>query len=85
MGILSAFGGYFSPYRRPSRGHLWKQLFLLGVLQTLTGLSLRWAFNISFSAEILIPLILRSALWSSLVIAALPLLEDTFDVLRRFA
>jgi putative nucleotidyltransferase with HDIG domain len=81
MGILSAFGGYFLLIGVHSRGHLWKQLFLLGVLQTLTGLSLRWAFNISFSAEILIPLILGSALWSSLVIAALPLLEDTFDVL----
>ena len=81
MGIISAFGGYFLLIGVHSRGHLWKQLFLLGVLQTLTGLSLRWAFNISFSAEILIPLMLGSALWSSLVIAALPLFEDTFDVL----
>ena len=81
MGIISAFGGYFVLIGVHSRGHLWKQLFLLGVLQTLAGLSVRWAFNISFSAEILIPLMLGSALWSSLVIAALPLLEDTFDVL----
>ena len=81
MGIISAFGGYFVLMGVHSRGHLWKQLFLLGVLQTLAGLSVRWAFNISFSAEILIPLMLGSALWSSLVIAALPLLEDTFDVL----
>ena len=81
MGIISAFGGYFVLIGVHSRGHLWKQLFLLGVLQTLAGLSVRWAFNISFAAEILIPLMLGSALWSSLVIAALPLLEDTFDVL----
>jgi len=81
MGIISAFGGYFVLMGVHSRGHLWKQLFLLGLLQTLAGLSVRWAFNISFSAEILIPLMLGSALWSSLVIAALPLLEDTFDVL----
>ena len=81
MGIISAFGGYFVLMGVHSRGHLWKQLFLLGVLQTLAGLSVRWAFNISFAAEILIPLMLGSALWSSLVIAALPLLEDTFDVL----
>jgi len=81
MGIVSAFGGYFVLSGVHSRGHFWKQLFLLGVLQTITGLSVRWAFNIPFSAEILIPLMLGSALWSSLVIAALPLLEDTFDVL----
>ncbi|MFA7620564.1 MAG: HDIG domain-containing metalloprotein [Aminobacteriaceae bacterium] len=81
MGMASAFGGFFVLKDAHSRGSLWKQLFLLGILQAGAGLVLRLAFNISFSAEILIPLLLGVAVCSSLVIAALPLLEDAFDVL----
>ncbi|NLM70797.1 MAG: HDIG domain-containing protein [Synergistaceae bacterium] len=81
MGIVSAFGGYFVLKDAHSRGRLWKQLFLLGLLQTGAGLALRLAFNLSLSAEILVPLVLGIAVWSSLVIAALPLFEDVFDVL----
>lgn len=81
MSIAGAFAGFYVLADAHSRGRLWRQLFMLGVVQTATGLVLRYAFNLSFSAEILLPFALGIALWSTLVIAALPLLEDAFDVL----
>jgi hypothetical protein len=81
MGIVSAFGGFFLLRDVHSRGHFWKQLFLLGVIQTITGFIIRWAFSLPFSGSLLLSLVLAAALWSSLVIAVLPLLEDSFDVL----
>lgn len=81
MGIISSLAGYHLLREVHSRGHLWRQLFLLGLIQAGVGLFIRWAFDLGIYPELLLYLLLGNAGWSTLVIAALPLLENTFDVL----
>lgn len=81
MGIISSLAGYHLLREVHSRGHLWRQLFLLGLIQAGVGLFIRWAFDLGIYPELLLYLLLGNAGWSTLVIAVLPLLENTFDVL----
>lgn len=81
MGLISSIAGYYSLREIHSRSHLWQQLFILGLLQAAVGLFIRWAFDLGIYPELLLYLVLGNAGWSTLVIAVLPLLENTFDVL----
>ena len=81
MGILSALAGYFLLREIHSRSHLWRQLFLLGLLQALVGIFIRWAFDLTLYPETFLYLLAASGAWSTLVISILPLLENTFDVI----
>ena len=81
MGLISSIAGYYSLREIHSRSHLWRQLFVLGLLQAAVGLFIRWAFDLGIYPELLLYLVLGNAGWSTLVIAVLPLLENTFDVL----
>lgn len=81
MGIISALAGYHLLREIHSRSHLWRQLFLLGFLQASIGLFIRWAFDLGLYPELIFYILVGNAVWSSLVIAVLPLLENSFDVL----
>ena len=81
MGIISSLAGYHLLREIHSRGHLWRQLFLLGLIQAAVGLFIRWAFDLGIYPELFLYLLLGNAGWSTLVIAVLPLLENAFDVL----
>lgn len=81
MGIISSLAGYFLFQDIHSRGHLWRQLFILGILMAGVGLFIRWIFDLGLYPGLFLYMVLGTAGWSSLVIAFLPLLENTFDVL----
>ncbi len=81
MGIISSLAGYFLFQDIHSRGHLWRQLFILGILMAGVGLFIRWIFDLGLYPGLVLYMVLGTAGWSSLVIAFLPLLENTFDVL----
>ena len=81
MGIISAIAGYYWLREVHSRGHLWRQLFLLGLLQIAIGLFIRWAFDLGVYPGLLISFLVANGGWSTLVITVLPLLENSFDVL----
>jgi hypothetical protein len=81
MGIISSLASYHLLREIHSRGHLWRQLFLLGLIQAAVGLFIRWAFDLGIYPELFLYLLLGNAGWSTLVIAVLPLLENAFDVL----
>lgn len=81
MGIVSALAGYFLLKEIHSRGHLWSHLLLLGLLQALVGIFVRWAFDLTLFPNTFLYLLGGNVVWSTLVIAILPLLENTFDVI----
>lgn len=81
MGLISSLAGWFLFQEIHSRGHLWRQLFILGLLISGMGLFVRWIFDLGFYARLVLYMVVGTAGWSSLVIAFLPLLENTFDIL----
>ncbi|MGI6253047.1 MAG: HD family phosphohydrolase [Aminivibrio sp.] len=81
MGLISALAGFFLFRDIYSRGHLWRQLFILGLLQAAVGLLIRWLFGLDLYPGLILYIVIGTAGWSSLVIAFLPLFENTFDVL----
>lgn len=81
IGGVSASVAYVTFRDIQSRSHLWRQLFFLGVSQAVAGVLLRWGFSLSLSGNTLVAYAGASAMWSTVVIALLPLLEVLFDVL----
>ncbi len=81
MGILSALAGYFLLREIHSRGHLWSRLLILGFLQAIVGIFIRWAFDLTLYPDTFLYLLGGNIAWSTMVIAILPLLENTFDVI----
>lgn len=81
MGLISSLAGSFLFQEIHSRGHLWRQLFILGLLMSGVGIFIRWIFGLGFYPGLILYMVAGTAGWSSLVIAFLPLLENTFDVL----
>lgn len=81
IGILSAITGFYWLVDIDSRTTLWRKLFMLGLLQTVAGMGIRWGFGLTLSPRSVVILLSAGAVWSSLVIAALPLFESFFDVL----
>jgi putative nucleotidyltransferase with HDIG domain len=63
-----------------NRMEIWRNLFLLGISLALGGLALRVGIGLPVSWQILGSSLVSAALWSSLVIAFLPLFENIFDV-----
>lgn len=81
MGGISASVAYVTFRDIQSRSHLWRQLFFLGVSQAVAGILIRWGFSLSLSGNTLVAYAGASAMWSTVIIALLPLLEVLFDVL----
>jgi len=81
MGLISAIAGFGLLSDVNSRSHFWRQLFQLGLLQGAVSLLIRWAFELGIYPQLLMYLVIGTAAWSTVVIAVLPLLENSFDVL----
>ncbi len=81
MGCVSTSAAIVTFRDIQSRSHLWRQLFLLGVSQAMTAVLLRWGFGLPLSGKTMVSYAAASAVWSTLIIALLPLLEVLFDVL----
>ncbi|MDR1132541.1 MAG: HDIG domain-containing protein, partial [Synergistaceae bacterium] len=64
-----------------SRIKIWANLFSLGLYITLTSSFVRWGFGLPISARIVIINLGLGALWSSVVVAVIPLWEYIFDII----
>jgi putative nucleotidyltransferase with HDIG domain len=64
-----------------SRIKIWGNLFSLGLYITLTSSFVRWGFGLPISARIVIINLALGALWSSVVVAVIPLWEYIFDII----
>ncbi|MDR0653764.1 MAG: HDIG domain-containing protein [Synergistaceae bacterium] len=64
-----------------SRIKIWANLFSLGFYITLTSSFVRWGFGLPISARIVIINLGLGALWSSIVVAVIPLWEYIFDII----
>ncbi len=63
------------------RGSIWKRLFGLGVLLAFIDIFINWGAGMPLNYRQTINLFMFSALWSTLVIALLPIWESVFDVI----
>lgn len=81
MGFFAAMSGYLFLKHVSSRTNLWKDLFLLGIYMSLTGIIVRWAIGLSFSWDSLFRYGAASFAWSLFALLTLPILENIFDVL----
>lgn len=64
-----------------SRIMIWRNIFSLGLCLTFTSLFIRWGFGVFISWEMLGIDLVFSAIWSSLVVAVLPLWETVFGMI----
>lgn len=64
-----------------SRIMIWRNIFGLGFCLTLASLFIRWGFGLALSWEQFGKYMFFCALWSSLVVAFLPLWESTFGII----
>ena len=64
-----------------SRIKIWANLFSLGLYITLTSSFVRWGFGLPISARIVIINLGLGAIWSSVVVAVIPLWEYIFDII----
>lgn len=63
------------------RGSIWKRLFLLGILLGIITLFVNWGAGMPLNYKQTVNLFMFSAVWSTLVIALLPIWETVFDVI----
>ncbi len=79
-GVASGAGFLF--FREAtSRIMIWRSMFGLGFCLTLTSMFIRWGFGLALSWELFATYLFCCALWSSLVVAFLPLWESTFEII----
>ncbi|MDR3355039.1 MAG: HDIG domain-containing protein [Synergistaceae bacterium] len=64
-----------------SRIMIWRNIFSLGLCLTFTSMFVRWGLNLALNWEMLGFYLALSALWSSLVVAVLPLWESVFEII----
>lgn len=79
-GVASG-SGYIFFREAASRIMIWRNIFGLGLILTITSLFIRWGFGLALSLRMFALYISFCAIWSSLVVALLPLLESTFDII----
>lgn len=82
LAIFSASIGRFLFIDPPSdRVTVWRNLFVLGLILGAIAIFVQWGLGIYFSYNLVLISLLFSAVWSTIVVAALPLWEYFFDVL----
>ncbi len=82
LAIFSASIGRILFLDSPSRrGAIWKRLFILGVLLSIIDIFVNWGAGMPLNYKQTINLLMFSAIWSTLVIALLPIWENMFDVI----
>jgi putative nucleotidyltransferase with HDIG domain len=64
-----------------SRIMIWRNIFSLGLSLTCASLFVRWGLGLAVSWELVGTYLLLCALWSSLVVAVIPLWEAIFDII----
>lgn len=79
-GVASGIG-YFTSREVGNRLSIWRNLFLFGICLLVATSFLKWGLGFELSWKLLAWNLLLCALWSSLVIAFLPLWEMLFEVL----
>ena len=78
---VAAGASYLFAKEASSRIMIWRNVFSLGIGLSLTSMFVRWGFGLAFSWELLMVYLLFCALWSSLVVAVLPLWESLFEII----
>lgn len=81
MGFVAAMSGYFFFKTVRSRTQLWKELFMLGLYLSITGIIVRWSLGMTFNWRTILVYAGASMVWSIITLLTLPLLETVFDVL----
>jgi putative nucleotidyltransferase with HDIG domain len=60
---------------------IWRNIFSLGLCLTFTSLFVRWGLGLAISWELVGIHLILIVLWSSLVVAVIPLWETLFDII----
>jgi putative nucleotidyltransferase with HDIG domain len=81
MGLVAAMTGPFFLKDVHSRSHLWRQLFIAGLLPVFAGMLARWTIALEMSWQVFLFACLGEALWGTVVIAFLPIWENFFDIM----
>ena len=81
MGLVAAMTGPFFLKDVHSRSHLWRQLFIAGLLPVFAGVLARWTIALEMSWQVFLFACLGEALWGTVVIAFLPIWENFFDIM----
>ncbi len=81
MGLTAAMTGRFFFRDVHSRSHLWRQLFIAGLLPVFAGIFARWAISLELTWQVFLISCLAEALWGTVVIAFLPIWENFFDIM----
>jgi len=83
--ILAAFAAsigrilFFNPPGH--RGGIWKRLFMLGILLSVISVFVNWGAGMPLNYNQIINLFVFAAIWSTLVIALLPIWESCFNII----
>lgn len=78
---VAAGAGFFFFREASSRIMIWRNIFGLGFCLTLASMFIRWGFGLALSWNQFGMYMFVCALWSSLVVAFLPLWESTFEII----
>lgn len=63
------------------RGTIWKKLFILGIFLGIVSVCIHWGLGLFYEYSLFFYALLFSFIWSTIVIALLPIWENLFDVI----
>jgi len=79
--LFSASIGRMFFLNSPShRGAIWRRLFFLGLCLSIVSIGVHWGLGISYDYTLPLYALLFSAVWSTIVIAFLPIWESLFGI-----
>ena len=84
LSAVAAAGGNFMFINAPAHRYtIWRNIFILGLSLGAASVCLHWGLGLYFNYNILLSAVVYSAVWSTLVLAIMPIWERLFDILSH--